>query len=311
MKIDGKQWKLCALGILIDILYLSKKILSLINRLQDQIEEIKPISSIVINNTRNIIGSFLLPMEVIKENGSWKLIPGKNLQTYYIYYSLLQMLKNREISFFIWIGCLEIPKEEFTPDDFKNVKILLKSQNLYHIIIKREILEKNIKFVTTQLNNIFQNFVDPQIHKDFLVESWNAFNTINFKIGDKIKNYIGKLKFEYNISAVDKNHENQNALGDEITPSIWLIDIHVLLAPRTIIQAMPSSNIGLFISSFFPSGDILHTFPFREIILQSLLLCNYICFSSYSYARNFLICCKRILSLGHEDISGKIYIFTN
>lgn len=83
-------------------------------------------------------------------------------------------------------------------------------------------------------------------------------------------------------------------------PIIWINDMHLLMCPVQIIKKNTYANIGLFIHSSFPTAEIYKIFPYREEILGSMLCCNIVGFHLFTYARHFIIACRRILGISHN-----------
>lgn len=82
-------------------------------------------------------------------------------------------------------------------------------------------------------------------------------------------------------------------------PIIWINDMHLLMCPMQIIRKNQYANVGLFIHSSFPTAEIYKLFPYREEILRSMLCCNIVGFHVFTYARHFLVACRRILGMTH------------
>ena len=107
-------------------------------------------------------------------------------------------------------------------------------------------------------------------------EYWEAYNQVNKLFADTILS-LSKM----------------NTL-------IWINDMHLLLCPVKITSKNEYANIGLFIHSSFPTAEVYRIFPHREYILGSMLCCNIVGFHVFTYARHFVIACRRVLGLAHQ-----------
>lgn len=175
-----------------------------------------------------------------------------------------------------WIGHYE-PPEDATEEDINEIENVLAKFNCVPVYIDKTLLSKFFNYYENVLYPFFHNFVCPTDNFEFMTpEYWEAYNMVNKKFTDAI---IGLSK------------------SDSV---IWLNDMHLLMCPIQIVRKNVYANIGLFIHSSFPSGEIYKVFPFREEILRSMLCCNIIGFHVFMYARHFIIACRRILGLTHQ-----------
>ncbi len=83
-------------------------------------------------------------------------------------------------------------------------------------------------------------------------------------------------------------------------PLIWINDMHLLMCPVRVIMKNEYANIGLFIHSSFPTAEVYKLFPHRDEILGSMLCCNIVGFHVFTYARHFIVACRRIMGLAHQ-----------
>jgi len=78
---------------------------------------------------------------------------------------------------------------------------------------------------------------------------------------------------------------------------IWFQDYHFLVAPSLLREAIPTSTIGLFLHTPFPTSEIFRSLSKKKDILKGILGSNLVGFQTYSYCRHFVSNCTRILGL--------------
>eukprot|EP00927_Polykrikos_kofoidii_P051114 TRINITY_DN4491_c0_g2_i1.p1 TRINITY_DN4491_c0_g2~~TRINITY_DN4491_c0_g2_i1.p1 ORF type:complete len:1149 (-),score=183.37 TRINITY_DN4491_c0_g2_i1:384-3398(-) len=78
---------------------------------------------------------------------------------------------------------------------------------------------------------------------------------------------------------------------------IWIHDYHLLMTPMCISRRFQMANIGFFLHTPFPSSDSFKSLPVRKELLSSMLCADQVGFQFFDYARNFLVCLKRIYGL--------------
>jgi trehalose 6-phosphate synthase/phosphatase len=78
---------------------------------------------------------------------------------------------------------------------------------------------------------------------------------------------------------------------------IWFQDYHFLVAPSLLRKAIPTSTIGLFLHTPFPTSEIFRSLAKKKDILKGILGSNLVGFQTYSYSRHFVSNCTRILGL--------------
>ncbi len=81
---------------------------------------------------------------------------------------------------------------------------------------------------------------------------------------------------------------------------IWVHGFHLLLLPSFIRRVLPSSKIGLFFHTPFPSSEIWKTMNRRKDLLRGALGADHIGFHLFEYARHFLTTCHRLLGHTYE-----------
>ena len=221
-----------------------------------------------------IIASMELPVKVRRSaNGHWD-IDIKDMSLYPMIHKVL-MKKCKEVK---WVGYIDLPKD-ITEKDKTEIESLLAAKGCVPVYLEHELATKFFLYYEKVLYPFFHNFVSPTDNFEFMTwEYWEAYNSVN--------------KIFTNI-IIELSTSN---------PLIWLNDMHLLMCPLQIIRKNVYANIGLFIHSSFPSGEIYKLFPYREDILRSLLCCNIVGFHVFSYARNFLNACRRILGITNQTM---------
>jgi trehalose 6-phosphate synthase/phosphatase len=86
---------------------------------------------------------------------------------------------------------------------------------------------------------------------------------------------------------------------------IWVNGHELCLVSSYVLRKATTATIGMFVHSPFPSSEIFRTLSVREDILRGMLNCDQVGFHSFEYARHFLTCCRRVLSLqDHTERKG-------
>lgn len=78
---------------------------------------------------------------------------------------------------------------------------------------------------------------------------------------------------------------------------IWVLDYHLFLVPYLLRESLPDAIIGFSLQTPFPPSELFRILPYRNHILQGMLAADLIGFQSYSYARQFMFSCSRVLGL--------------
>ena len=90
---------------------------------------------------------------------------------------------------------------------------------------------------------------------------------------------------------------------------IMINDINLALVPHFITQKNHFAKLGFFLNNVFPSIEVFKSLQYQEEILQSILLCNLICFHHIETSMKFLNMIQRNLDLNYEiKPGGKIII---
>ena len=229
-----------------------------------------------------IIASIKLPLKAIKdENGKFKLISSGSLLFSQMFY-----LRERNLIKSIWVGLpgyttdLESEKQELTE--------LYQQHDWYPIFIDEKLSNEYFYFWENIMKPLFYNFkgLYDDIGGLHRYDEWSWFKIINEKFSEKI------------IEAKD-NHEESHP-----NAFIWLNNHQLFLVPQFLRKKIKDSHIGLYIHSPFPSSDIFKIFPYRNMILKSILEWDCIGFHAYEHARHFWVTCKRVLGIETEMAKG-------
>ena len=90
---------------------------------------------------------------------------------------------------------------------------------------------------------------------------------------------------------------------------IMIHDINLALVPHFISKKNRFAKMGFYFNDIFPSLEVFKCMQYQEEILQSILLCNLVCFHHIDIAMKFLNIVQRNLDLYYEvKPGGKIVI---
>lgn len=227
-----------------------------------------------LESSKWIFTSMNLPLTVTRSKGDWKfsLYPGMWLPVMY------QAALNSGLNFW-WIGHPNINVND--PAEQEDLTNKLKARRCIPLFLDPEVLQKQRKFCARVLFPLFHNIIETEpdnmpVYDD---EMWQAYRSVNSQFATKIKAHY------------------DNA-------SVWVHDYQLLLLPGLLSHSKPEVNIGLYLHSSFPASEVYKVFKHREELLYSMICCDVIGFHLFEYARNFITCCKRILGVENECISG-------
>ncbi|KAL1527321.1 hypothetical protein AB1Y20_015992 [Prymnesium parvum] len=85
---------------------------------------------------------------------------------------------------------------------------------------------------------------------------------------------------------------------------IWIHHYHMMLLPSYLARKIRQANIGIFMHQPWPSSEIFSCLSHREDLLRGILCADHIGFHLYEWARNFLSCCRRLLTCTFEVRRG-------
>jgi trehalose 6-phosphate synthase/phosphatase len=184
---------------------------------------------------------------------------------------------------FMWIGYPHIEIED--PAEQEEVAHLLRRYKCLPLFIPPHTLTLCRSFCSNVLYPLFNNFIGTSsAHTPvYNEELWQSFRSVNSLFANKVK---------------------ETFKSTESSEMIWIHDYQLLLVPGFISHHRPSSNIGLFLHSPFPSSEIYKVLRHRDELLLSMICCDLIGFHLFEYARHFTTSCKRILGIDYECIKG-------
>ena len=180
-----------------------------------------------------------------------------------------------------YIGCIELEVDDVAEQEAIE-KLLFEQYDSIVIFLDPEL--KNLyyhRFCRLYLAPIMHNQmhvvedVDP-----FQPAEWRAYCTVNQLFASKV------------LEAYS---------GGEL---IWVHDYHLMLTPSCIVRKLHLAKIGFFMHAPFPASDVWRTVAVRLELLRSLLNVDLVGFLMFEYTRNFLTCCKRMLSLEYQFQKG-------
>ena len=238
-----------------------------------------------------IILTALLPFNIIKNdnsnnNSKYTIVPKYEDE---FYESLFNIKKENKYEIY-WFGMLE-GYENF----YNNEKIcidldlieFLRKEKIY--IIKPKIEDYNNYWIYMS-----------HIMGKMFYENKIPVNDIYFMEYEK---YFGSYKIINELFAQEIiNEANLNML-------IMINDINLALVPHFISKKNSFSKMGFYFNNSFPCLEVFKSLQYQEEILQSILLCNLICFHHIENAMKFLNAVQRNLDLYYQlKPGGKIII---
>ena len=242
-----------------------------------------------------IMCSFNLPLEPIKEKGSFKL-KLTNSPLYHMLYKVIEKEKNIK-----WFGSLKDEKI-YSNEEREEISKILKEKNMYLINVEPEIYEK------TKL--LFSGILEPLCHYITLDE--NSMDTyMNFnELWKEYKKYIDSVCSTI-LPLISKKKKTLIFLHDYyfyLFPSIFLNKCNYNKEWQ---ENLSNISIGLYIHISFPSHEIFKRIPAREEIISSLIKCQVLGFHTFDHSRNFLKTSKRLLGANfvstiHGDLAANL-----
>lgn len=216
------------------------------------------------NSNKTIIVSNRLPLQITKEEESFKVVPSIG--------GLATGMKSVHAEGNgIWIGWSGITENELKEDQKKDIEAKIKAENCVPVALTEDdINDYYLGFSNKALWPLFHYFME---YTAFELTEWEAYVRVNQKFADGV---IANLND-----------------GD----TVWVHDYQLMLVPQMIREKKPEATIGFFLHIPFPSYEIFRTFPWRAELLEGVLGANLIGFHTYDYERHFLSSIKRILRL--------------
>lgn len=220
--------------------------------------------------------AFQLPVNIYKDsNGVWQLdlkapSDGRNF-AYLPVLEELQKTRKLKVVNVGWPGC--------HPDNIRDkqaIEKLLAQHDFIPVFPPRKEFEQFVEFCTSFLWPVFHDsmqFFHPSATELGNEQGWASYVHINTLFANAV---------------VRHTHE---------TDLIWIQDYHLMMTPTFIARKLHKANIGFYLHTPFPSSDSFKSLPMREELLGGMLSADQLGFQFFSYARNFLVSCKRINGL--------------
>ena len=254
-----------------------------------------------------IILSALLPFNIIKKSGKNNCLNNDiennkdniNIKEKYsiipkyedeLYESLFRIRSQKNYNIY-WIGMLgnyENFYDEKLKSNIDNDLIeFLKNEKIYVVNPTMKDYINYWIYINHILGKIFYENKIP-VDDDFFInydKYWDSYKKINELFSSKIF-YEAKS-----------------------TGLIMIHDINLSLVSNYIAQKNNYAKMGFYFHSQFPSLEVLKSLPFHQELLESICLCNLICFHHIEIAMKFLGAIQRLLDLYYEvKPGGKIII---
>ncbi|CAE7256832.1 TPS6 [Symbiodinium natans] len=220
--------------------------------------------------------AFQLPVKVFKDSdGAWRLSEkapndGRN----FAFLPLLQEVKEKKKLKVVNVGWPGVHPEN--DRERREIERLLAPHDFVPVFPPRSEFEGFLNFCRTFLWPVLHDsmqFFQSAKSEPFNEQGWAAYQHINNI---------------YALAVVPHTHEND---------LIFIQDYHMLMTPTFIARKIHKANIGFYLHAPFPSSDSFKTLPVREEILAGMLSADQLGFQFFSYARNFLVSCKRVYGL--------------
>eukprot|EP00443_Scrippsiella_acuminata_P096748 CAMPEP_0115754442 /NCGR_PEP_ID=MMETSP0272-20121206/96873_1 /TAXON_ID=71861 /ORGANISM="Scrippsiella trochoidea, Strain CCMP3099" /LENGTH=978 /DNA_ID=CAMNT_0003199851 /DNA_START=126 /DNA_END=3064 /DNA_ORIENTATION=+ len=219
-----------------------------------------------------------LPLTIVRgESGGWKIeenapMDGRN----FAWLPLLQEFRKKTKVKIVCVGWPGVHVDSFR--ERSEIEKLLKAHDCIPVFPDRQDFEKYVNFCTTFLWPVFHDvmlFFQASKPVAFDEHGWAAYQHMNNL---------------YANAVVPHTHESD---------IVWVHDYHMMMTPTFISRKLVKANIGFYLHTPFPSSDSFKSLPIREELLLSGMLCaDQLGFQFFAYARNFLVCVKRIF--GHD-----------
>lgn len=219
--------------------------------------------------------AYQLPINIIKGEDGWQVdlkapSDGRN----FAWLPLLQEMRSKTHLKVVCVGWPGVHVDNYR--DRSQIEKLLAPHDCIPVFPPRKEFEQFVEFCTLFLWPVFHDVMsvfqtaNPRPFND---QGWAAFQHVN-------NIYANTL--------VPHTHEND---------LIWIHDYHMLMTPTFISRKLHKANIGFYLHTPFPSSDSFKSLPVREELLSGMLCADQLGFQFFTYARNFLVSCKRIYGL--------------
>lgn len=258
-----------------------------------------------------VILTALLPFNIIKKNSkeyknNSKMYDNNRINVYNhekycivpkyedeLYESLFRIRSQKKFDIY-WIGMFDSYEQFYIDenDDIINNDIsekkeakldyglisFLDNEKIYVVIPEMKDYINYWIYISHILGKIFYENKIP-VYDDFFInydKYWDSYKTIN----------------ELFASMVFKEAKS--------TGLIMIHDINLSLVSHYISTKNNYAKMGFYFHSLFPSLEVLKSLPYHQELLQSIMLCDLICFHHIEIANKFLSSIQRMLDLYNE-----------
>ena len=236
-----------------------------------------------------IILTAILPFNITKKDEKYSIVPKYNDD---LYESLFRIKEQKQYDIY-WIGMLDNYEKFYIQNqnqtgliDSKLVKFLNK-EKIYVVTPELKDYKNYWIYINHILGKIFYENKIP-VNDDIFInydKYWESYRLIN------------------EIFALTTFNE-ANSRG-----FIMIHDINLSLVSHYISQKNNYAKMGFYFHSIFPSLEVLKSLAFHQELLQSIILCNLICFHHVDIALKFLNAFQRVFEHYYEvKPGGKIII---
>ena len=247
-----------------------------------------------------VILTALLPFNIVKKNKNaineienieaQKIIMNENycISPKYedeLYESLFRIRGQKKYDIF-WIGMIDNYEDFYNEKEKDNIDYelleLLKNEKIYVVTPKINDYINYWIYINHIIGKIFNENKIP-VNDDYFIDYdkyWESYKLINelfaFKTFDEAKS----------------------------TGLIMIHDINLSLVCHFISQKNNYAKMGFYFHSLFPSLEVLNSLAYHQELLQSIMLCDLICFHHINIAMKFFAAIQRALDLYNEVKPG-------
>ena len=238
-----------------------------------------------------VILTALLPFKINKNNNCDDSNTIINKEKYIItpkyedelYESLFRIREQKKYDIY-WIGMLEGYEQYFDENEKIDNELIefLKNEKIYLVVPKMNDYINYWIYISHIIGKIFYENKIP-VNDDYFInydKYWESYKSIN----------------ELFASTTSKEFISSGL--------IMVHDINLALAPHYILQTSNYAKIGFYFHSLFPCLEVLKSLSFHQELIQSIMLCDLICFHHIDIAMKFLGAIQRILDLYNEEKPG-------
>lgn len=150
---------------------------------------------------------------------------------------------------------------------------------------------------------LFPNEEDAEKHQEFCNSvMWPLFHYMPLNLGERTYHVDTFSAFErVNQFYADRLLDEWQRSGcAEADAMFWIHDFHLFLVPQMLRDRLPNAQIGFFLHTPFPAGEVFRALAPRKELLEGVLGADLLGFHTYDYARHFLSACERLLGLTVE-----------